>query len=110
MTSLQSNRAFTRPTAPRNGGLIESNSHSVISLPNDLARKPQPIIWYDQCERRCNRDEIDGFGKLDRRARRGKVAHRAWVFVATVLGDGWLIDSVTWGNPSVDHTGVRMLV
>jgi hypothetical protein len=88
--------------------LIESNTYSIISLPNDMAWKPQSFIWYDQCERRCNRSKI-AVRKLERRTRRGEVAHEAWVFVAAILGDCWLIHSMARGNPSVDHAEVRSL-
>lgn len=69
-----------------------------------MAWKPQSLIWYDQRERRCNRSEI-AVGKLERRTRRGEVAHEAWVFVAAVLSEGWFVYPVTRSDPGVDHAG-----
>ena len=90
--------------------LIERNSHSVISFPDDAAREPQAIIRHDQCEGSCNRNHSDGVWKLDSCASGGKVTYHARVFIAAILSDGWLINSVPRGNPGFDHAFLHAVV
>jgi len=83
--------------------LIEANSEPVVSFPDDPACQLQTIILHDQVEALCERQSIDRVGKLDGRADSGNVAHRAWIFVAAVFGDGSLIYPVARGDPGFNH-------
>jgi hypothetical protein len=81
----------------------ECDSHPVISFPDDAACKLQTIILDDQVEVFCKGENVDRIGKLDRCAGCRDVAHDAGIFVAAVLSDSSLIDSMARGDPGFDH-------
>lgn len=68
--------------------LVESNTHPVVSLPDDAAGQFQPIIFQDQIKRFRKWKKAHQVGKLNRGTGSGKIAHGAWVIVAAVLSNG----------------------
>jgi hypothetical protein len=68
-----------------------------------VARKPQPVIRYDQREFIGNAEKI---GKLQRCAGAGYVANRARILVAAIVDPGSLHDFDAWRNPSFNHCNI----
>jgi hypothetical protein len=80
--------------------LIESDAHTVISLPDDAAWQFQAIVRHNQIEASYDGYDPHRVRKLEGCAGGGKITDRTGVFVATVFGDGPFLTLVAWGDPA----------